>query len=352
MRNSNPDLKLELTSNAGRYHFYQALRLLYKLRSDSDSAKEARIAFKKAPTKSFPVGEIEKIEFDEDTCTVFTHVIGLFGASGLLPHADRELLDGRDASPLLRDFLDVFNGRIIELLYEAWKKSRPSTDFEFYRKDIPASLMGVKREDACTMMSLSLSGISDELGKQSNPNSRDVFVPATGLLCRRIVTATGIERFLAKQFEFPISVREFCKSKLYLGTKSLTRLSGRNELNNQLGAGAMLGGSVENYGQRFEITIGPLGKSDFQSMCPFGERRVFARFVQIVRSILSHPLDFDIRLLAKPEACTQARLAPRDDKTDVGEPKGTRLGFDSWLSSEPVEEPKSDSFKRFYWDKI
>ena len=278
---------------------------------------------------------MDSIEFGEHGHVLSTHVIGLFGSSGLLPHVDKDLVDGRESNETLRDFLDVFNGRIIELLSEAWKKNRPS-----YRYELAKIKAG--EVDECLMMSLAISGI--EAASQSSTVTTDAYVPSTGLLCRRVITASGIERFLASQFTFHVSVKEFCKSKLHLRRNSLSRLSQTSDLNNRLGSTAMLGSSNDSYSQRFEIKIGPLNKNEFQSMCPYGEHRAFSRFVELVKTVMSRPLDFDVRLVVQPDAMSQARLQSNSHEA-------TRLGFDSWLCSHPSSETNQDSLKRFYWDK-
>ena len=364
MRNSNSNLDRELAETAGKFQFFEMIRLLYRVQADAKGSQEFRIKYRKAPTKSFPAGEIQGAVFNKDVVELSTNVIGLFGAGGILPYVDKDLVDGRDSNELLKDFLDVFNGRIIEMLGEAWKKNRPAYGYEFAK-------LGDTKQDVCMKMSLAISGVEAQTSNMTVPV--DTYVPSTGLLCRRIVTASGIERFLGGQFDFPISVKEFCKSKLHLSAHSRSRLpllldakriakenkglaeNAENrfvedadkrltDANNLLGETAMLGGSVTGFSQRFEIKIGPLNKNEFQSMCPFGQHRVFSRFVELVRTSLSHPLDFDVRLVAQPEAVLASSL-------QLNSRKATRLGFDSWLCSRAIAETRQDSIKRFYWDK-
>jgi predicted component of type VI protein secretion system len=92
---------------------------------------------------------------------------------------------------------------------------------------------------------------------------------------------------------------------------------------------------------------------DFESLCPFesadstdadgaqivGQKNVaFRRLVDLIKSILGRPLDFDIRFKVKPEAVSASKLGT------------ARLGFDSWVISEPSKDFRDDTVKRYAWD--
>ena len=65
--------------------------------------------------------------------------LGLTGPSGVLPRHYTELMLNRirDKDYSLRDFLDLFNHRLISLFYRAWEKSRLPLGYERSRFDDP-----------------------------------------------------------------------------------------------------------------------------------------------------------------------------------------------------------------------
>ena len=64
--------------------------------------------------------------------------IGLTGARGALPvhYTELVLSQLKSRSPVLRDFLDLFNHRLISLFYRSWEKTRPAVHQERNDEDI------------------------------------------------------------------------------------------------------------------------------------------------------------------------------------------------------------------------
>jgi len=96
MRDKRLNLKSEVLQNAERFEFFEAARLLRIIASRSrERPKEGwQVRFRSAATKSFPPGEIQKLEQTEKGIELFTYVIGLFGPTGVLPHQDKDLFCG------------------------------------------------------------------------------------------------------------------------------------------------------------------------------------------------------------------------------------------------------------------
>ena len=148
MWDTKSNLKQELLDRPQRFEFFEAARWLTILARQEASAEvvpapaapeadteeddkpqaaaPTSVRFRTAATGNFPAGEVEKLEQTEQQYQLFTHVIGLFGAAGVLPHQDKDLVSGGEPSLLLRDFLDMFNSRIIELFFEVWQANRPT----------------------------------------------------------------------------------------------------------------------------------------------------------------------------------------------------------------------------------
>ena len=396
MRHQKPNinLKQEVLDNATRFEFFEAARLLsiiagpdgpvsslsestgveedkaadgfsndelslkpetpQKKRPAHHNTKDLKVRFRSAATKNFPAGEIQKLEKEGDLIELFTNVIGLFGPTGVLPHLDKDLVSGGSPNLLLRDFLDIFNTRIIKLFYEAWKANRQDIMLEMYQRKL------AKREDSCTMLLLSVCGYGLSQTRDQHLFPDEVFAASAGLLSRNVRPASGIRRCIASQFNVPVSVKEFIKERLYLPREIQTRIASDGTGHNVLGRTAILGRSVPAHRQRFEVQLGPLNRYEFEMLCPFdntlamqdeqkqvddiretGEQKqniAFRRLVDLIKSVLGRPLDFDIRFEVTAEAVLGTQLGK------------TRLGFDSWVTSKPTEDNRSDTMKRFAWD--
>ena len=362
MRDKKLNLKQEILENASRFEFFEAARILKLLEKSSqqssaptkpvqpadDSEETAvdsqafRVRFRSAASKIFPAGEVRKLEQHDNVIELFTNVIGLFGPAGVLPHQDKDLVTGGEPNLLLRDFLDIFNTRIISLFFEAWKANRQDILLEMFQRKIS------KREDACTLMLLSVCGLGLSSTRNQHLFPDDVFAASAGLLSRNVRSASAIRRCVANQFNVPVVVKEFIGERLYLPRRIQTRLMPLEQGFNALGKTAIVGQSVISHRQRFEIRLGPLDRDEFKSLCPYETRDLekkiitnniaFRRLVDLIKSIQGRPLDFDIRFRVKPEAVSQTRLG------------STRLGFDSWVISQPTTKIREDTVKRFTWD--
>lgn len=285
---------------------------------------------------------MQKLDRESGLLELFTHVIGLFGPTGVLPHHDTDLVTGGEPNVLLRDFLDIFNSRIITLFFHAWQANRPDVALEMFRRDI------ADREDATTRALLSLSGFGLQQTREQFLFSDDVIAGSAGLLSGSVRSASSLQRCIANQFRIPVVVTEFIHEQIHLPVRIQSRLDANAAGYNQLGVTAIAGRSVPSHVQRFEVRMGPLDRREFEALCPYStaedaQRTVpvniaFRRLVDLIRCALERPLDFDIRLQVQPEAVRPSQLG------------STRLAFDSWVVGQPGDQRRDDTLKRFKWD--
>src|SRR5580693_4117999 len=136
MVESLPD---NLRSGPWDFSFFQAVRLLHLLGEvqqplgsfNHPSREPVRLATR--PSLGFPSSEIHSLEERADQPPKMTvNFFGLDGALGVLPTRYTELIAERLAArdTTLRDFLDIFNHRMISLLYRAWEKYRFPVAYE------------------------------------------------------------------------------------------------------------------------------------------------------------------------------------------------------------------------------
>ena len=114
-------LKQEITDNASRFEFFEAVRtvlLLTKCPLDGPGGHDNPVLrFHSSATKNFPSGEVQDLKREDGQMKLYTHVIGLHGPTGVLPHHDRDMVSGGEPNILMRDFLDLFNSRAITLFF-------------------------------------------------------------------------------------------------------------------------------------------------------------------------------------------------------------------------------------------
>jgi type VI secretion system protein ImpH len=348
MRDQKITLKQEIIDNASRFEFFEAVRtllLLTKCPLDGPSGDSNPVLrFRSSATKNFPPGEVQDLKREDGLMKLFTHVIGLHGPAGVLPHHDRDMVSGGQPNLLMRDFLDIFNSRAITLFFRAWLTNRHDVSLEMHRRGVYES------EDAFSMALLSLCGLGLPSTRNQRSFSDDVFASSVGLLSRPVRSASAIRRCVAAQFGVDVEVFEFIEERIHVPRDIQTRLDRLGAGHNVLGRSAIAGTSVPAHRQRFEIRLGPLTRTEFELLCPFDgadhqsnampKNIMFRRLVDLIRSILGRPLDFDVRLEVEAEAVQPTQLG------------STRLGFDSWVCSTPANETRRDTVKRFNWDTL
>ena len=114
------------------FEFFQAVRLLQQLRPERGrvgrygNPDDEAVHFGATPATAFPASEIQALEPDgEGPSRLVVNFMGLTGPQGVLPLEYSELLADRvrQRDHSLRDFLDLFNHRIISLFFRAWERT-------------------------------------------------------------------------------------------------------------------------------------------------------------------------------------------------------------------------------------
>lgn len=253
--------------------------------SSADAGRE-RVRLRALPALAFPPADVAEVSVhgdDEDDLKVDVLVtfLGLFGpASPLPPYYTEELLGDDPAQITARDFLDLFNHRLISFVYQAWKKYRYYVRFSASGQDAFSSyifaLMGMPR-------------VSERLGGEIDWRKLLVFA---GLLGMNSSSPLVLERVLSNYFGFPVRVEEGVARVVRIPEAQQHRLGGRRT---SMGVDWLLGEKLPDRAGKFRLWIGPVSQQDFQSLLPGGPNRRI--LLTLVRNLLRHPLDFDIRVL-------------------------------------------------------
>jgi type VI secretion system protein ImpH len=323
-----------LFSGARRFDFFQAVAWIEALAPGSaevgrtgEPSREA-VRFASSVRMSFPVADIEAIAkarpgaADKPVMTV--NFLGLAGLAGPLPAPFAETILRRAArgDTAARDFLDIFNHRLVSLVYRIRKRHR-----------IALGVTSPEQDDAFrylqALMGLGTGHLQGRLG-----SVRDrTLAHYAGLFARGSRSMAGLEALLGAHFGVRVEGVALTGAFHPIDPVDSTVIgpSGRNR---RLGQGAILGRRFWDQESCFELRIGPLGREDYlRFLPPDGDR--LAPLCELVRLYAGRALDFRVRLILDPARASGAtgktanlRPAPPAAPQTLGE--RPRLGYTAW----------------------
>jgi type VI secretion system protein ImpH len=336
-RRTDPPLGHILFEEGHRFDFFQAVRVLGRLYGDRQpvgrDAHPSRevVRFRTRLSLDFPASAIHEIASakDEDGHPEMTVAfMGLTGPLGALPRHYTELLIERvrQKDEVLRDFLDLFNHRLISFFFRAWEKYRFPIAYE----------QAVSRQDTYDRFSLSLFdliGLGTEGLRGRLEVEDEALVYYAGLLGQRPRSASALENLLEDYFGVRVHVAQFIGQWFVLAPESRSRL-GMPEANSALGTSAVAGNRVWDQQASFRIRIGPLNFAEFSRFLPDG--RAFRLLVQLVDFVVDKEYQFDVQPLLEAAEVPPCRLG------EAGE-RAPRLGWSTWLKTREFTHDAEDA---------
>jgi type VI secretion system protein ImpH len=313
------------------FDFFQAVRLLERFFPERTSVgrfahPETEVAhFRVHPSLAFPASQIQSMECPEDAPVEMTvNFMGMTGPQGVLPNPYTSLLIERlrasDTAP--RDFLDIFNHRMISLFYRAWRK---------YRFDV-ACEQGER--DLFSRHLLSLLGLGSEGLRDRQAVPDDTLVYYSGLLAQRPRSATALQQILADYFDVPVAIEQFAGAWYRLDPETQCRLSEANSDSGELGFGAVVGDEVWNQQSKVRIVLGPLTLQRYADFLPQGQSWDPLR--SWVRFFSNDEWDFEVKLILEREQVPACTLGAEGAS-------GPQLGWVSWVKSAPFRRDPDDT---------
>jgi type VI secretion system protein ImpH len=314
----------ELSAAPYRYDFYQTLRRLEcfydpkprwgtALRPIDEPVRlgqEPDLAFAPAPLASFE-------RSDGRPPRLQVRLFGLFGPNGPLPihlteYARERLQHAGDAT--FSRFLDVFHHRFLALFYRAWAQAQPHVN-----RDRP-------KDDRFTMYVGTFVGMAPSALRERDtlPDLAKFF--HVGALIRQVRNPEGLMHILQHFFRVPARIEEFVGHWMFLSRRDRSFLAGEGA---SLGSGAVLGDRVWDRQHKFRIHLGPLTLAQYESFLPGGA--TLGKLVDWVRMYFCFELDWDVRLLLKPEEVPMLALG-----------QGQQLGFTTWLGARESDDCAGD----------
>lgn len=318
-----PSVREELFGDASRFTFLQAVRLLeqmqlrrsYRTRpAEGVVPQEELVLFRHALRLDFPVTDIE--HFTEAAAPNEPHqmtvnVMGLGGSTGPLPHHVTEQILARSTrgDRAGRDFLDIFNHRLISLLYRARKKYRPELDPRGPERSRVANVL-------FSLLGLGTRGQRGRLGIDDR-----ALLAYAGYFANAHRPAVGLERIVEHCFDVPAKITPFVGKWQRIEEDDRTRI-GYSGANNRLGRDTVLGTRFFDQAASFELQLGPMSPMKFVSFLRGGH--AFRPLVSLVRFYVREELDFSFRLILRKKDIP---------KSELTKPRRHALGWTSWLKT-------------------
>lgn len=351
----DPDSPLEsLLRHPCRFEFFQAVRLLSWAAGRDESSltgrlqrpvgedwgpREELVRFRSDVNNTFASSQISSLKlFNENrgqnessaVPELTVTFMGLAGAGGVLPgHYTQLLIDRTRLKDFaFREFLDLFNHRLLSLYYKAWSKCHFFVGYETVRQRSPAS------EDLFTRALYCLIGHGTGGLRGRQEIGDETFLYYSGHFAHSPRSAISLRQLIFDYLNVPVSIEQFQGQWLRLRLTDQTRLSADNSQhdNNQLGITAIAGERIWGIENKFRIRLGPMSLSKFGTYLPGGP--AYTALGQLTRSYVGAALDFDVQLVLE-----KTEVPP----CEVSCTGMTRLGWNSWLFGSTVPEDVDDA---------
>ena len=327
-------LSQDMMHRPHHYSLFQALFLLQELDADSarlgsfDTAadKVERIRLRGSASLSFPAGHVESVQLQttaegEDLYEISTSMASLYGALSPLPTAYTAALvgsapEGAEERERQRDFLDLFNHRLLSLAYCV----------DLYRH--------VHRTAGTALSPVLWEAVLALCGLLPVDRARPAGAVATGasLVSQRLMavgtrSSGGLVMWLKEHFPIiDFSVVEHTSDWVEIPRDEQAVLGVRNcHLGAVAGSpGFTLGSRLIDVETKFRVEVGPVGWDDFLSLLPGAAR--LTELTDLIDRYAPDWLRFDIRLRLYGPDCRNLRVHL--------DGKETRLGLTSGLFSQ------------------
>jgi len=313
------------------FEFFQAVRLLEKMfpqrspvgKFTHPATEVAR--FGAHASLAFPASQIQEMDEPADgQMKLVVNFMGMTGPQGVLPNPYTTLIIERlrASDRTLRDFLDIFNHRMISLFYRAWRK---------YRFDVmPEPDEGNRfSPELLSLIGLGTDGLQD---RQAVPD--DTLIYYSGLLAQKPRSAQALRQILADYFDVPVEIEQFAGGWYKLDEDTQCHLIDSAKDSEQLGFGAVVGDAVWNQQSKVRIVLGPLALERYLDFLPTGKcwepLRAWTRFFS------NDELDFEVKLILDREKVPACELGAE-------QAAGPQLGWVSWMKSVPFDRHPDDT---------
>jgi type VI secretion system protein ImpH len=303
------------------FEFFQAVRLMARMEPRrqvvggfNNPASEV-VRFAANPGVSFPASQIQSLERRGNGPPVMSvNFMGLHGPLGVLPRAYCELVNERIRArdTTLRDFLDLFNHRILSLFYQAWEKFHFQVPYERGERDRFSHYV------------LALLGLHTPGLENRQAVADDSLLFYGGLLSMHTRSATGLRQVLWDYFDVPVEIEQFVGAWYPVELESQCSLGEGGGYSEQLGFGAVVGDETWDQQSRVRIQLGPLTLEQYMDFLPGHEG--YRQLRSLTRFYTGGEFDMEVQLILRRQEVPACELKPQDGD-------GWQLGWTSWMKT-------------------
>ncbi len=316
----DPELRELLANEPYLFKFFQAVRLLQMMRPEhspvgrfAEPETEA-VHFGVATSLAFPASEIQALAWNSaESAQMTVNFMGITGPLGVTPYPYTELVTERARAKdfALRDFLDLFNHRLISLFYRAWLKAQFTIAYE------------ADRREPFTDRLAALVGLG-ETGLRDRQDVRDEsLLFYCGQLSRAPRSAVVLQSVIEDYFGVPARVEQFTGTWRKVERPDLTSLDFDEQPMAVLGSGALAGDEIWDPNNRVRIVLGPLSAARYTEFLPTGSAhgplRALTRY-------FSSELEFEVQLVMDKTEVPGCRL-------ELQHEDAPRLSWTCWIKS-------------------
>jgi type VI secretion system protein ImpH len=308
------------------FAFFQAVRLLARMSNRElvgryTNPEDEILRFGVTESVAFPASEIQSLDrTGEGPARMRVNFMGLTGPLGVLPlpysALIQERIRARDHS--MRDFLDIFNHRMISLFYGAWEKYRFEIPYERGEKDRFS-------QHLLALLGLGTPGLQD---RQDVPDDSLLFY--SGLLAAHARSASGMRQLLSDFFDVPVEIEQFVGAWYPVEDEAQCSLGVSETMSEQLGLGAIVGDEVWDQQSRVRIRLGPLTLEQYRDFLPGGE--AYRHLKALTKFCAGGEFDVEAQLVLR-----------RDETPDCGLHNGVQLGWTSWSHGSAMERDPGET---------
>jgi len=322
-----------------KFEFFQAVRILEKTQAKtpgvgSNSAPDSEpVYFSSNISHNFPASENTEVilgaDIKGDIKTHFSsdknnlkskmgrvnqprltvNILGLSGNQNPLPTPVTEEIINRikKRDYALKDFLDIFNNRLVALIFKAKRLHHSSlSNSEPWSTPIGKYLRSIS--------GLSTSGFENRLDIKDRS-----LLKYSSLFSLSSRSAHGLERLLTDFLGTDVVVRQFRGGWIYFDDNQTTKL-GPGGQNYSLGVNTVLGTRLWDQKSSIEIEVGPLKLDQFRLLLPGGA--LFKKVRSLASFYLRDRYKMRLRLIL---------LNSEIPTSDLNNARENLLGQTSWL---------------------
>jgi len=313
-----------------RYEFFQLVRLLELMYPNRQvvgrftNPREEAVHFGVHPSVAFPASQVQSLDRKQSPPSMRVNFMGMNGALGVLPLDYSALVVDRvrERDYALRDFLDIFNHRMISLFCQAWEKYRFAIPYERGERDRFSHHL-------LALLGLGTPGLQE---RQDVPDDSLLFY--AGLLSSHARSATGLRQLLMDYFGVPVEINQFVGAWYPVDEDSQCALGEDASDAERLGIGAVVGDEIWDQQSRVRICMGPLTLSQYMDMLPGGTGY---RHVRALASFYGGTeTDMELQLVLRRD---QVPVCELDEQAEVV----PQLGWTSWVKSAPFGRDPGDT---------